>query len=29
MYEEVNRDRNGEDDGINREVDSEDEVMYI
>jgi len=29
VYEEVNRDRNGEDDGINREVDSEDEVMYI
>jgi len=27
--EEVNRDENGEADGINLEVDSKDEVMHI
>jgi len=27
--EEVNRDKNGEADGINLEVDSKDEVMHI
>ena len=29
MDEEVNRDENGEADGMNLEVDSKDEVMYI
>ena len=29
MDEEVNRDKTGEDDGMNLEVDSEDEVMHI
>ena len=29
MDEEVNRDDNGEADGMNLEVDSKDEVMYI
>ena len=29
MDEEVNRDENGEADGMNLEVDSEDEVMHI
>ena len=29
MDEEVNRDKNGEADGINLEVDSKDEVMHI
>ena len=28
MDEEVNRDKNGEADGINLEVDSKDEVMH-
>ena len=28
MDEEVNRDKNGETDGMNLEVDSEDEVMH-
>jgi len=27
--EEVNRDKNGEADGMNMEVDSKDEVMHI
>jgi len=27
--EEVNRDKNGEADGMNREVDSKDEVMHM
>jgi len=27
--EDVNRDKNGEADGMNLEVDSKDEVMYI
>ena len=29
MDEEVNRNKNGEADGINLEVDSKDEVMHI
>ena len=29
MGEEVNRDENGEADGMNLEVDSKDEVMHI
>ena len=29
MDEEVNRDKNGEADGMNPEVDSKDEVMHI
>ena len=29
MGEEVNRDKNGEADGVNLEVDSKDEVMHI
>ena len=29
MDEEVNRDKNGEADGMNMEVDSKDEVMHI
>ena len=29
MDEEVNRDNNGEADGMNLEVDSKDEVMHI
>jgi len=29
MDEEVNRDENGEADGMNLEVDSKDEVMHI
>jgi len=29
MDEEVNRDKNGEADGMNLEVDSKDEVMHI
>jgi len=29
MDEDVNRDKNGEADGMNLEVDSKDEVMYI
>jgi len=29
MDEEVNRDENGEADGVNLEVDSKDEVMQI
>ena len=29
MDEEMNRDRNGEADGMNLEVDSKDEVMHI
>jgi len=29
MDEEVNRDENGEADGVNLEVDSKDEVMHI
>ena len=29
MNEEVNRDKNGEADGMNLEVDSKDEVMHI
>ena len=29
MDEDVNRDENGEADGMNLEVDSEDEVMHI
>ena len=29
MDEEVNRDKNGEADGMNLEVDSKDQVMHI
>ena len=29
MDEEVNRDKNGEADGMNLEVDSKDDVMHI
>ena len=29
MDEDVNRDKNGEADGMNLEVDSKDEVMHI
>ena len=29
MDEEVNREKTGEVDGINREVDSKDEVMHL
>ena len=29
MDEEVNRDKNGEADGMNLEVDSKDEMMHI
>ena len=29
MDEEVNRDKNGEADGMNLEVDSKDELMHI
>ena len=29
MDEEMNRDKNGEADGMNLEVDSKDEVMHI
>ena len=29
MDEEVNRDKTGEADGMNREVDSKDEVMHM
>jgi len=29
MDEEVNQDKNGKADGMNLEVDSKDEVMYI
>ena len=29
MEEEVNRDKNGETDGMNLEVDSKDEVAYL
>ena len=29
MDEELNRDKNGEADGMNLEVDSKDEVMHI
>ena len=29
MHDEVNRDKNGDADGMNLEVDSKDEVMHI